>query len=373
MRKPFAFVLLLVMLCACSAPPAPLVNSAETPSATVDQFFTSFIAPDEPGAVVLVVKDGEILHQAAYGMAHLARNRPLTTEHAMHIASVGKQMTALAVMLLAQDGLLEIDAAIGRYIPELAHFGDDFTIRRLLTHTAGMPDYEDDLLDDLLERSELPDNDDLIAVLSDWDGPDGAPGDYFEYSNPGYEVLGALIERVSGMPFPDFMEQRIFAPLGMTHTFSLPNPIRRASPLVALSYTDEDGPIEPYPDDELDHLVGSGTIYTTAGDMALYDAALTNGTLLPPSVLAEAFQPVVLNDGTTEPYGFGWELEEWDGTAYVAHSGAWLGFDTDYVRFPDQHFSVLVMLNRSYDYPDEPRIALQVARIYAECVRASAC
>jgi len=98
--------------------------------------------------------------------------------------------------------------------------------------------------------------------------------------------------------------------------------------------------------------------------MALYDEALYTNQFVPRPALEEAFQPVELNDGNTEPYGFGWELEKWNGEDYVAHSGAWLGFNSDYVRFLKRHFSVIVLLNRDYDYPDDPRIALKIAEFY---------
>lgn len=362
--------MLLPALAACGGVDTPemqaphavtIGTSAE--AAAVDAFFGTFVAADTPGAIVLVQRDGKIVYQAAYGVASLETRHPLTTEHTMHIASVGKQMTALAIMLLVQDGELAYDDPVGMYLPALEHFGEAFTIRTLLTHTSGLPDYDDDLSDEILALADEPTNADLLDALSAWDDLPVAPGEEFAYSNPGYELLGSLIEAVSGMPFPEFMQQRIFEPLGMINTFSLPNAARRADPFVALSYTDENGEVEAYPSDELDNLVGSGSIYTTAGDMARYDAALSGGILLDPNALAEAFMPVTLNDGSSEPYGFGWELEEWNGESYVAHSGSWLGFEADYVRLPG--FSVLVMLNRNYyDIPDEPRIGLQVAALF---------
>jgi CubicO group peptidase (beta-lactamase class C family) len=220
--------------------------------------------------------------------------------------------------------------------------------------------------DAMFERASQPTNDDLVAVLAEMDGPSTPPGDVFEYSNPGYELLGTVIERVSGQKFAEFMQARIFGPLGMTHTFSLPNEKRRSDPLVAMSYTGSTDAPEAYPSDDLDGLQGSGSIYTTVGDMALYDEALYAGTLLPVSALQDAFQPAQLNDGSTEPYGFGWELDESDGQSYVGHSGAWLGFNSDYVRLLDQHLSVIVLLNRDYDYPDDPRIGLKIAQFYLE-------
>ena len=329
----------------------------------VDKFFESFISDDQPGGVVIVLQDGKPLYQAAYGLANLEADTPLTTDHIFHIASVGKQMTALGIIILAEEGKLNYDSPVGKLVPEVEHFGADFTIRSLLTHTSGLPDYNEEIENGLYDRAEMPTNEDLVAVLSEME-LSASPGEVFEYSNPGYDLLAVVVERASGQSFPEFMQTRIFDKLGMTHTFSLPNETRRADPLLAISYTGSSDAPDAYPSDPLDNLYGSGSIYTTVGDMALYDQALYEGFIVRASALHEAFQSVELNDGSTEPYGFGWELEAWHNEPYVAHSGAWLGFITDYVRFPKRRFSVLVMLNRDYDYPDEPRIALQVASFY---------
>ena len=330
----------------------------------VDGFFAGFTGTDTPGGAVIILQDGEILYQSAYGLANLDDGVSLTTDHIFHIASVGKQMTALGVMILAEEGKLNYDDPVGIYVPEVKHFGDDFTIRRLLNHTSGLPDYDDNIQDAIYARSNEPTNEDLIAALSEMDQLPTTPGEAFEYSNPGYDLLAVVIERVSGQTFPEFMQTRIFDPLDMAHTFSLPNAGRRADPMITMSYTDENGEPEAYPSDELDNLYGSGSIYTTIADMALYDKALYTDQLVSPTTLEEAFQPAELNDGSFEPYGFGWELEKWNGESYVAHSGAWLGFNSDYARFPERHFSVIVLLNRDYDYPDDPRIALQIAEFY---------
>jgi CubicO group peptidase (beta-lactamase class C family) len=326
----------------------------------VDDFFNGFITDETPGAVVIVLEDGAVLYESAYGLANLEENVLLTTDHQMHIASMGKQMTGVAIMMLAEDGLLAYDDPVGQHVPELKHFGSDFTVRTLLTHTSGLADYDDGITDALFELSDQPTNADLLTVLSEMDGPASQPGEEFLYSNPGYDLLAVVIEHVSGISFPEFMQTRIFDPLGMDHSFSVPNQTRRNGPMVAISYVLEDDAPVAYPFDALDNLVGSGSIYTTIGDMALYDEALYGSKLVSQATLQDAFQPAWLKNGSSEPYGFGWELED----AYVAHSGAWLGFQSDYVRFPESHFSVIVILNRDYNIPGDERIALQVAEFY---------
>ena len=311
-----------------------------------------------------MLQDGQIIHQAAYGLANLKKETPLTVDHIMHLASMGKQMTAMSIMILAEQGKLEYDDPISKYIPEISQFGDEFTIRRVMQHTSGLPDYGDGITESLMKRSDNPTNEDMIDVLSKKRKLLSDPGEAFYYSNAGYDMLAVLIERVSGESFPDFVKSNIFDPLGMKDTFSLPNKKRRANSMVTISYTGSSDAPEAYPNDPLDNIYGSGSIYSTIGDMALYDEALYGDTLVSQKTFKEALKPATLNDGTVEQYGFGLEFEKWKKETYVAHSGAWLGFNNDYVRFPQRHFSVMVLLNRDYEYPDDPRIALKVAEFY---------
>jgi CubicO group peptidase (beta-lactamase class C family) len=346
------------------ATPVPATTDYQAINDEVDAFFGEFIDEKTPGGMVLVLQDGQIIHQAAYGLANLKKETPLTVDHIMHLASMGKQMTAMSIMILAEQGKLEYDDPISKYIPEISQFGDEFTIRRVMQHTSGLPDYGDGITESLMKRSDNPTNEDMIDVLSKKRKLLSEPGDAFYYSNAGYDMLAVLIERVSGETFPDFVKSNIFDPLGMKDTFSLPNKKRRANSMVTISYTGSSENPEAYPNDPLDNIYGSGSIYSTIGDMALYDEALYGDTLVSQKTFKEALKPATLNDGTVEQYGFGLEFEKWKKETYVAHSGAWLGFNNDYVRFPQRHFSVMVLLNRDYEYPDDPRIALKVAEFY---------
>ena len=346
------------------ATPVPATTDYQAINDEVDAFFGEFINEKTPGGMVLVLQDGQIIHQAAYGLANLKKKTPLTVNHIMHLASMGKQMTAMSIMILAEQGKLEYDDPISKYIPEISQFGDEFTIRTVMQHTSGLPDYGDGITESLMKRSDNPTNEDMIDVLSKKRKLLSAPGEAFYYSNAGYDMLAVLIERVSGETFPDFVKSNIFDPLGMTNTFSLPDKKRRANSMVTISYTGSSDAPEAYPNDPLDNIYGSGSIYSTIGDMALYDEALYGDTLVSQKTFKEALKPATLNDGSLAPYGFGLEFEKWKKETYVAHSGAWLGFNNDYVRFPQRHFSVIVLLNRDYEYPDNPRIALKVAEFY---------
>jgi CubicO group peptidase (beta-lactamase class C family) len=335
-------------------------------SRQVDELFGSYITGRSPGAAVIVIHDGKIVHEAGYGLADLAKGAPVTLSQIFHLASVGKQFTALAVLILLEKGKLDLDDPVEKYLPELANFGNGVTIRRLLNHTSGIPDaYSGKLYDALMQRSARPTNADLLMVLSTADGLLFDPGFQFEYSNTGYDVLGALIERVSGESYPDFLEENIFGPLGMKNTFSLPSPRQKNDPLLAHSYVKYQGVIQPYDTYPLDDIVGSGTIYSTVEDMYLYDQALYTDAIVCQSTLAEAFQPAVLYDGTKYPYGFGWEIKDEIGERSFWHSGKWLGYQSYYERFPDRKLSIVVLMNWNYG-PTVEDVEFSIRKIYLD-------
>ena len=188
------------------------------------------------------------------------------------------------------------------------------------------------------------------------------PGDRRSYSNTGYEVLGSLIERVSGQSYAQFLEENIFAPLGMVHTFSSSDSARMTDPNIATSYTrGEDNQIEAYEIDPLENLVGSGSVYSTLEDMYLYDQALYTDRLVKQSDLAEVLKPAVLNNGQEASQGFAWRLGS---SGFMGYSGHWLGFVSIYARDTDQQFSIIALFNRDYDLPNLGATMIIIADIY---------
>jgi CubicO group peptidase (beta-lactamase class C family) len=337
-------------------------------SKRVDNLFAAFVTGNSPGGAAMVIRNGRIAHEAGYGLADLSRVTAITPKHAFHLGSIGKQFTAIGVMMLVEQGKIGYDDPIGMHLPELSRFGKDLTIRRLLHHTSGIPDcYGNAALNkELMRRNRKPANGDLIAVLGETGKPRFPPGEKFSYNNTGYDVLGALIERVSGQSYPEFMQQRIFGPLAMTHTFAMPNPERLASHDVCLSYVRKHGRVEACKPDPLDNVNGSGSIYSNLEDLFLYDQALYSDRLVKQPTLAEAFRPAMLNDGRASKYGFAWELGEYMGEPYIAHAGAWLGFDTYYLRFPNRRLSVFVLMNLDFAKPSPEKAAFRIATIYLE-------
>lgn len=329
-------------------------------SSAVDTLMADYA--DMPGGAIAVIQNGEIIFQNGYGLADVDNGTLITTESVFHLGSVGKQFTAMGIMMLKEQGLVDYDEPIGSYLPELEWMGDGVTVRRLLHHTSGIMGYDDsdEIYDALLKAAELPTNDDLLNVMAEYGDILTEPGEEYSYNDTGYDLLGVLIERISGQSYASFMEENIFSPLEMEATFALPNDERLNGEDVAKSYS-TDGAYEP---DPLDRISGSGSIYSTLGDMYLYDQVLYTDELVRQETLAEAFVSGVLNSGEETAYGFAYDLGEYAGETYVGHSGAWLGFESYYLRFPERNFSVVVLLNLDYSEEGAEGIAFAVADLY---------
>jgi CubicO group peptidase (beta-lactamase class C family) len=343
-----------------SVPPNPMPIEAPQAPAVAD-LFAELTSDTTPGGAVGVFEKGRLVFSAGYGLANLDHKSVITPRHIFHLGSVGKQFTALGLMLLHEDGQLDYDAPIGRYLPELNWTGSALTVRHLLHHTSGLPDYDEDedLYDKLLSVSAQPTNMDLLTVLANFDTLTNPPGEVFSYSNTGYDVLGALIERLSGQTYAEFMQARVFGLTGMTDTFALPDPQRLQNPRVCISY-DENS--QPHEYTELDNLNGSGSIYSTISDLFLYDQALYTHALVRQDTLAEAFTAGKLNNGTSTDYGFAWDVNKYKGEPYVGHGGAWLNFTSYFLRFPERQLSVVILLNR--DDIEIDTLVFQVADLW---------
>ena len=307
------------------------------------ELFTDFDR-EAPGVAVGVVRKGEVLFQAGYGLADLDRKTRIDPDTAFHIASCGKQMTAVAILMLVEEGKVDLDKPAAKYLPEMRGWASRVTVRNLLQHTGGIPDtYEA-----LKERPGMPTGLDALKLLARWRRLDAPPGTRFVYSDSGYDLLGTLIHRVSGRPYPRFLEERIFRPAGMKESFVYA-PERLRAARRALGYDRAFGGRWLLDDDSpLNLLYGSGEVYSTVADLARYDRALFGGQLLRPASLAEMFKPGELADGTLVPYGFGWSLTaDANGEPYYGHPGNWLGFSAYLLHFPKDDLAVIVLSNRS--------------------------
>jgi CubicO group peptidase (beta-lactamase class C family) len=347
-----------------AAPSPNAIRADAVRSAKIDEYVNGVISPDGPGLALGIIKGGELVHAAGYGLADLNSRVPITPGTIFDLASCGKQFTAMAIMMLAEERKLQIDDPVGKHLPWLSGFGLKVTLRQLLYHTSGIRDLYDDDGADVLSRCTRATNADVMRTYVDLSCPMNAePGDEFVYSNSGYDLLGSVIERVSGQSYPAFLKARIFDPLGMKDTFSRPDP-RVNDPRVATGYVlgDRQGEVVESEGTDLDDVVGSGTIYSTVPDLFLYDQALAKNTLVSVASMREAYTSGQTNDGTRTDYGFGWYVGTYMGMHYADHDGEWIGYWSYICRYLVQPLSMYVLSNNPD--VDLPEIANQATAIY---------
>lgn len=324
------------------------------------------IEPNGPGLALAVTQAGEIVHAAGYGLADMRSGRTIAPDTIFHLASCGKQFTGLGILMLAEQRKLGLDDPIGKHLSALAGFGPGVTLRRLLNHTSGIRDfYDDEGMDEVLARSARPTNADIIRVCADLRCPMAhhriGPGDVFNYSNTGYDLLGAVIEQVSGQSYHDFFQERVFGPLGMKDTFSVPD--RRAGDRrCAVGYVvDERGEFVEQGGSDYDGLIGSGSFYTTIEDLCRYDQALNTNRLVSEAALREAFTGSRTNDGNGTDYGFGWYIGTYQGMPFVDHHGEWIGFYSYIARYLTRPLSMFMLANNPHvDFPETANLATDV-------------
>ena len=274
----------------------------------------------------------------------------ITPDTMFHLASCGKQFTGLGIVMLAEDGKLDLDDPVARHIPSLVGFGPGVTIRTLLHHTSGIRDlYDEQGTREVLARCTRATNADMIRTYADLGCPmaarGGKPGEAFSYSNSGYDLLGAVIERVSGQSYRDFFQARVFDRLGMKDSFSVPD--RRVhDPRRATGYfRDDGGVLVEDTGTEFDDVVGSGSFYTTVSDLCRYDRALATHVLIDEAGMRQILTSGRTNDGRPTNYGFGWFLGMEQGMRFAAHEGFWNGCYSYIRRDLDRPLSVFLLSN----------------------------
>ncbi|QQO33718.1 serine hydrolase [Bradyrhizobium diazoefficiens] len=309
----------------------------------VDQLFAHWAGPASPGASIAVIQNGKIIYSHGYGAANLEYGVPNTPATVFHLASVSKQFTAFAIYLLAHDGKLSLDDDVRKYVPKLHDFGKLITIRQLLHHTSGVRDQWNLLalagwrLDD-----EITD-DDVARLLFQQTELNFAPGDQFLYSNSGYTLLAMVVKQVSGKTLPEFAKERIFDPLGMSHTH-FQDKYGVVANDRAYSYGRQ-------PDGKYQYIaltystVGPSSLFSTVGDLARWDENFYTGEVGGLPLLAEMQQKGKLNDGKDINYASGLFIGKYRGLRTVEHAGGDAAYRTNILRFPDQHFSVVVLAN----------------------------
>ncbi len=347
---------------------------AENPKAQqLDQIFRPLVTPGSPGLAVVVLKRGAVLAEQGYGLANLETRTAIGPDTDFRLASFTKQFTAMCIMLLVHDGKLRYDDTLTKIFPGFPAYGSKITVRMLLTHTSGLKDYED------LYSAQFPGADDsnipqikdaqILALMEQQSTTDFPPGTQWRYSNTGYAMLAMIVEKVSGKPFSDFLHERIFAKLGMTNTLAYEKG-KNEVPHRALGYTKRDGAWTEADQSSTSSVLGDGGIYSNVEDLAKWDRALREHTLLSAAEMKPALTPVKVaggaktDDGGPTEYGFGWFLDPYKGRKRMWHSGTTTGFRTYIERFTDGGLTIIILCNRDDLKPG--KLAEQVADLYAE-------
>lgn len=324
--------------------------TAQTIGPRIDSVFAEFAKPDGAGCIVGVRRDGETVHARGYGMANLEYGIPLTAETISESGSVAKQFTAAALVLLSQDGKLSLDDEVRRHIPELPDFGAPITIRMLLNHTSGLRDQWA-----LLGMSGNPPGRQvhtvpgILELATRQRMLNFAPNTEYLYSNMGYVLAGIIVQRVSGQSLQQFTAERLFRPLGMTHT-EWREDYRKVVPGRATAYSrDRDGWVQDMP---FTMVIGNGGLLSTVGDWLTWNEALANGTIPGGPELVRALETRGrLADGTEIEYALGLTVTTWKGLREVSHGGATAGYRTFLARWPERNASVALLCNAGNTNP----------------------
>ncbi|GAB4458891.1 MAG: hypothetical protein OHK0029_20770 [Armatimonadaceae bacterium] len=354
MTKPLRFAVLFLLLC---LPVSALADPVD------DLVREALKENDIPGAAVAVLRDGKVVKMAGYGLADVENRVSVTPDTVFQLGSVGKQFTAAAVLLLESDGKLSVYDTVSKYLPYAPAAWKEITVRNLLTHTSGIPDYTP--LVDLTRDQSAEETAKQVAAKP----LDFAPGTKWDYSNTNYLLLGEIIEKASGKFYGDFLRERIFAPLEMTT--ARVNSDQDIIPRRASGYEfTRNGTLknQAYVAPQI-NTYADGSLVMSVRDLAKWAAALEGEKLFTAAQKRTLWTPATLTDGTRTEYGYGWEVRRYNDRPVISHAGAWQGFVSYIARYPEDKLTVLVLLNRA-----DVRLPLgpQIAGVYVPALKPGA-
>jgi CubicO group peptidase (beta-lactamase class C family) len=365
-----AAILVLAPALAAAAASRPPV-AADKPHKLADALLAKLGSVREPGAGIIILKDGQVAYIGTRGVGDMLAMRPIDGRTTFRLASLTKAFTAAAVMLLVRDGKLHYEDNLTEVLPDFPEYGRGITVRHLLNHTSGLPDYEG-LMPPAdpaasVEETQIDDAG-VLALLKGQKAGWFAPGALWRYSNSGYVVLGLIVEKVSGRSFPTFLQERIFTPLRMANTLAFVSG-RNQVPDRAFGYAKEGDRWRINDQSPTSATLGDGGVYSSLYDLTLWDEALRRNLLLGEDDMREALAPVrvpgkgpVGPDGKPADYGFGWFLNGWQGRPRMWHYGETAGFRTAIQRFTADELTVIVLANRTD--VDATEMSLKVAGFF---------
>lgn len=326
MRRSTTLGILLMSLC---------ISCSLSSKDDIDILFTDY-QKGSPGAALMVIHKGEIIDERYYGLADINQGTKISRRTNFRLASVSKQFTAMAVLQLMDQGILEFSTKLDSVFPEFPEYAKNINFGQLLHHTSGLISYEDLIPD----SAKIPVRDnDVLTLLIQQDSTYFPPGSSYRYSNSGYALLALAVERLSGTNFPQYLEGNIFKSSGMTASVAFVKG-ENTVPNRAFGYTVVGEDIEFSDQSMTSSVLGDGGIYSSVADLYHWDQELYDTGLVSEAWVDSAFSPWLKN------YGCGWRIEDYKGLRRVSHTGSTCGFRTVYQRFPESEFSVIILTNR---------------------------
>ena len=330
----------------------------------VDELLLKQYMAGEPGAVALVAKKGEVIYKKAFGMANMELDIPMRTDMIFEIGSITKQVTAVAILMLMEEGKLNLEDDITKYIGNYPVHGHKINIHHLLTHTSGLNNYTNIEEWTHLWRQDYTPSE-FIDIIKKFP-MDFTPGEKWNYSNTAYFILGYIIEKASGIPYPQFIQEKIFAPLGMknsmygSHSKIIKNRAsgyQKTDSLVNAEYLSM---TQPY---------AAGALMSTVEDLYIWNKAVQSYKLIKEETTKKAFTNYTLNNGDPINYGYGWKLSEINGSPTVEHSGGIFGYLTNGIYLPNEDVYVIILSNSGNNSPinvSTKIAALAIGKPYSE-------
>lgn len=342
----------------------PAISFGQDLTAKFDVLLNRQFKAQEPGAVALVARSGKPVYRKAFGMANLELNVPMKPENVFEIGSITKQFTAVAILLLEEEGKLSVHDPLTKWVDNYPTHGHTITIHHLLTHLSGIKSYTDIEKWTKVWRQDMTPQE-MIDLFKN-EPMDFAPGEKWAYNNSAYFLLGYIIERASGMPYPEFVTQRIFIPLGLKNTYY--GSMSRIIPNRASGYQKGESFVnaeylsltQPY---------AAGSIMSTVDDLLAWNIAIHAGKVIKKETLAKAFADPKLNNGKNTHYGYGWGLNDINGSLTYEHSGGIFGYLSNGIYLPKEDVYVVVLSNCDCNPPGEVSTrmaALAIGKPYPE-------
>lgn len=350
-------VLALVVLPFSSVTAQTVATSDKDLNIAINEVLEKTYKPDEPGAAVIVVREGKVVFRKGYGLANVELGVPVEPDMVFRLGSVTKQFTAVAILMLAEQGKLSLNDDLTKFLPDYPTKGQKITIEHLLTHTSGIKNYTS-----LPEWLAAWRKDVTVKEIVDLfkDQPmDFAPGEKWSYSNSGYILLGAIIEKVSGQTYQDFIQKNIFTPLGMKHSYY--DNTARLIPRRVEGYSKTNEGYQNAAYLSMTQPFSAGALMSSVDDLALWDAALSTEKLVKQESLKRAWTPRLLNNNKSAHYGYGWSMSAYESHPIIEHGGGVNGFATYALRLPADRIFVAILTNRDSMGPGA--IAFKVAAL----------